>query len=740
MPKLVLKKKAEIILEYELSKDLITVGSMEGCDIYIPDKTVSLHHCELKKENGKFVIYDLKGAYGTLVNGEKITSKDLNFEDKVDIGEHSLIYRPLSNEVKGDGEYYYLLGIHGPFEGKKFELNPGETRVGRGEEQNDIVLPKEIDHSVSRRHTTIIRTGDKFLLSDKRSRNRTFVNQYQVKEEDEVPLYLKDEILIGHSVFRFVNEAIQDYSTPKKAGIFWVRFKTKLLYLLFGVVLFSAVIAFYYGFYGILIISNTPKTFSLQNSAWSPKTGKEKIDYSFYPDYDIIPSPAIGDTNNDGKSEIVTYNNTGVYAWNSQKGNLLWKMLLNQKDSNITSSPVLADVNGDKCLDVIICSGDSRVYIINGLTGKLIYKSEILGGNLNSSPVVEDLDNDGLQDLVLASEEGILYFIYDPITSGKISSARLGTEVFSSPTVYPDRKKKLVAIGSSVGKIFFFNGGQSSDFSFIDTKDTINKLLGVHLPINEISTTPAIADLDGDENLDVVVHSNQYYVAAVNISSRELNWVHQIEPPSEKPSPLHYSSPVLADLDADGKPDIIVASCNGKIRAIKGTNGESLWEFETGKQNRIIASPALADFNKDGIADVALGNEDGYIYILNGDAHLQSDVDRVLFKEKISPYPITASLAIGDLDGDGFLDIVYIDRNNQTGIYNTNTRVFNAQLIWPMFQRDALHSGANLTKKTYQPYLSFLIGGVFACLLTIALSITIRKNKIKKRPLMLPLK
>ncbi len=512
MPKLVLRKKAEIVLEYLLNKDFLIIGSMEDCDIYIPDKTVSLNHCQIKKEGDKYILYDLKGAYGTFVNGEKILSKELNFEDKIELGNHTLVFRSSDSKIEEKEQRYYLLGISGPFEGKKFELNNGETRIGRGEEYNDIVLPGEIDHSVSRRHSTIVRFENKFTLNDKRSRNRTFVNQYQLKEDDVVPLYLKDEILIGHSIFRFVNEDCLDYSNPIKAGIFWIRFKTKILYVLLGSIFILGISAFYYGFYGLLIVSNTPKIFSVKVSSWDPKINKDRLAYAFSPEYDLLPSPAVGEINRDKRSEVVVYNTSGVYAWDSQNGQLLWKMLLKKNEGALSASPVLADVNEDGCLDVVICSLDSRVYIINGLSGKVIYKSEILGGNINSSPVVADIDDDGLKDVVVASQEGVVYFIYAPVTTGKISSVRVGSDLFSSPTVYQDKKRKFIAIGSSEGKIFFFNGREISDSFFMDTRDAINKLQGVHLPINEISSTPVVADLDGDDNLDIVVHSNQYYL------------------------------------------------------------------------------------------------------------------------------------------------------------------------------------------------------------------------------------
>ncbi len=740
MFKLVLKKKAEIILECILDDRQIVVGSAEECDIRIEDKMVSLQHCIIKKENSQFVVQDLKTAYGTLVNGKKIESSQLKVNDEIGISPYSLVLREKIQRRKKELKSYNLLGIHGAFEGKKYELEYGETRIGRSDVFNEIILWGNVDPSVSRRHATITFQDNQYVLTDKRSRNRTFVNKKEVGEDESILLQSKDEILIGRTIFRFVEEDDHDYSPPTKAGIFLVRFKYPFFKFLSAALVLTGLFLFYFGIRGILIIKHKPNMFTMK-LFMTFKTDEEREILQQTPDYfsseevyAITSSPAIGDLNNDGRNEIVLATTGGyLYAWSGTTGEKIWEEPV-KIGTKIVSSPSLIDMNGDGAKDIIIGSNDSCLYIIDGPTGKLIYKSEILGGNLRSSPVVYDLDGDNWLDIVICSEQGRVYFIYSPLFESKIEIKNVVGNIYSSPMVFVERGSAKTVVGTIEGKLYFFNGKAEVD-NIIYLTEVINKNLGIYLPLNEITPTAAEGDLDGDQIPDVVIADKQYYVSVVRGDDKELLWdPYYIEPISEKISPFYYSSPVLTDLDGDNNLDIIVASCNGGIFAIKGISGELLWKYDTGVENRIISSPALADLDKDGIADIIIGNEDGSLYVLRGRANLSDKVNRLLFKEKISSIPITASAVVGDVQGNGYLDIVSSCMDNRIGVYSTNTKIFKNQVVWPMFHSNTRHSGRYSFENKLFPFCIKFLGGFLLVLMTIFTNLFIIKRKKRKRP------
>ncbi|MDR2437435.1 MAG: FHA domain-containing protein, partial [Endomicrobium sp.] len=66
MPRLLLRRKAEILGEYLLKrKDKILVGSKKGNDIIINDKVVSEFHCSIILNGGRYYVKDQNTLTGT---------------------------------------------------------------------------------------------------------------------------------------------------------------------------------------------------------------------------------------------------------------------------------------------------------------------------------------------------------------------------------------------------------------------------------------------------------------------------------------------------------------------------------------------------------------------------------------------------------------------------------------------------------------------------------------------------
>jgi len=78
-----------------------------------------------------------------------------------------------------------------------------------------------------------------------------------------------------------------------------------------------------------------------------------------------------------------------------------------------------------------------------------------------------------------------------------------------------------------------------------------------------------------------------------------------------------YSSPVLGDIDGDGKLEVVFGSYDWRIYALNGENGSQLWNFTTGYA--VYAAPSLGDIDGDGKLEVVIGSTDGYVYALNGE-------------------------------------------------------------------------------------------------------------------------
>ncbi len=740
MPKIVVKNKVEIVKEYVIGKGKVTVGRVKGNSITLDDEAISEEHCVISRIDNKLVLEDLNTAFGTTVNGKVISKQEISIGDEIGVGNHLLSIKPSGKEkVKksaiGDSRIEaYLLGIQGKMDGRKFELNPVETRIGRAKDFNDIWILKTLDKSVSRRHATINYTDGKFILTDKRSRNRTFVNQQQVNETDEVALKSGDEILIGKSIFRFIIGRKEDYSTPKKAGIFLIRFFPKLKKIIAALALMAGLLLNYEGIKGLSIISSKPADIYIDNLNFKPenfiRTWK-----GYFPKetFDITPSPAIGNINTDKAQEIVMADAMGrVYVWGGRGGNLLWQSELGQ--SKLTS-PVLADINNDGVLDVVVGSDNSRVYVLDGISGQVLYKSDFIGGKLlfGSSPLVDDIDGDGFNDIIVVTDDKIVCFLYSPITGSKEPYFfKTPEDILSSPVFLDNLNgQDKVAIATNGGKIYLFDVINPESREVIDVTQKINMLKGVNLILNEISSVPAVADLDGDGIQDLVFTTGAYYIVALNGKTQSLLWAYKIRPFSTLVTPFRYASPVVTDLDMDGKPDVITGWANGKVIALNGHTGKPLWEHYTDQDNRIISSIALADFNKDGIMDPVVVGEDGSVVILNGSVNVK---ERMLSNKAFVRGAITSTPAIGDINGDGYIEIVVTAVNNNIYVFTTPTRVFKNEMFWRSFRQDADNTGSLFYISKGIKYQAFTGSGVFLIIGVLVVTKIAKKKKFKRRP------
>jgi pSer/pThr/pTyr-binding forkhead associated (FHA) protein len=73
----------------------MTIGRLTDCDIFLDDKMVSGNHAKIKMQESTqnkgifdYYIQDLGSTNHTIVNGEAVTRKRLEHNDKIRIGRH----------------------------------------------------------------------------------------------------------------------------------------------------------------------------------------------------------------------------------------------------------------------------------------------------------------------------------------------------------------------------------------------------------------------------------------------------------------------------------------------------------------------------------------------------------------------------------------------------------------------------------------------------------------------------
>jgi pSer/pThr/pTyr-binding forkhead associated (FHA) protein len=79
------------------NEQLLVIGRGDDCAIQLEDSRVSRNHCQITIEGGRAVLEDLNSSWGTVVNGQKISTHHLQPNDVIELSETKLRF-----EVQAD--------------------------------------------------------------------------------------------------------------------------------------------------------------------------------------------------------------------------------------------------------------------------------------------------------------------------------------------------------------------------------------------------------------------------------------------------------------------------------------------------------------------------------------------------------------------------------------------------------------------------------------------------------------
>lgn len=82
--------------QVELTKDRLTIGRSNDCDIVLDNAGVSSHHAVIEKDGGLFVLTDSNSSNGVFVNGNKIDKQTLQYRDEIQIYNYVLKFMAVS--------------------------------------------------------------------------------------------------------------------------------------------------------------------------------------------------------------------------------------------------------------------------------------------------------------------------------------------------------------------------------------------------------------------------------------------------------------------------------------------------------------------------------------------------------------------------------------------------------------------------------------------------------------------
>ncbi len=123
--------------------------------------------------------------------------------------------------------------------------------------------------------------------------------------------------------------------------------------------------------------------------------------------------------------------------------------------------------------------------------------------------------------------------------------------------------------------------------------------------------------------------------------------------------------PVCADLNRDNQPEIIVASQDGRVKAVTIDTSNATPIFRVYKEINLhavlSANPVAADFDNDGYADIVVGGR-GKIYALDRNFISLSDFP-IIMDRKFPDDEVLAAPIVTDIDGDRHQEVVAVTVN-----------------------------------------------------------------------------
>jgi hypothetical protein len=344
----------------------------------------------------------------------------------------------------------------------------------------------------------------------------------------------------------------------------------------------------------------------------------------------------------------------------------------------VYSSPVIADINNDGLKEIIVGTEAGYLsavrYNNNGSFTKLWETN--LGSAIGSSPAVGDVDGDGDLEIVVgvgwspASQAGGIVLLNH---NGVQLWRKQTGDRNGGPNGIPDGVFGTPALGdlNNNGKLEIVVAGFDENIYVLDAQG--NNLPGWPFWMQDNTWgSPALGDMDGDGHLDIIVgsYANKHATSCPDYAcGRVFVLNYQGQPVTGWPRIVDShldSSPLVFDLDNDGKLEIVVGSGQNsslpsrfnKVYAFEA-NGSFMngWPVQTG--GFVFSSPAAADIDKDGDYEVFVGAADGKLYGWSHTGQSLPGWPVTPLNQNGTPQPITtaSSPTIVDADGDGQLDI-----------------------------------------------------------------------------------